>query len=155
MDLIAEDNDAVRDVFPGENLLRLYERVRFWLSSNSRRQARRNITVQDRRWDVCKRGPDFIQKYVFPGGVLPGPSIPRAQIERTGLDAARSVESGESYSQALRLWVDAFNTRWKDAAAMGFDERFRRMWNFHLTSCVATFRSGNCDVTKITLLKPA
>ncbi|QFS82423.1 Cyclopropane-fatty-acyl-phospholipid synthase [Roseivivax sp. THAF40] len=112
------------------------------------------ITVQHRRWDVYKRSPDFIQKYIFPGGMLPSPVILREQIARAGLDFVRSIEFGESYSQTLRRWHDTFNEKWDDVARLGFDERFRRMWNFYLTSCAATFSSGNCDVTQITLSRP-
>ncbi len=113
------------------------------------------ITVQDRRWEVYRRGVDFIQKYIFPGGMLPSRTALLAEIERAGLRMARSVEFGESYSQTLRRWHDTFNERWDDIAGMGFDERFRRMWNFYLTSCAATFASGNCDVTQITVERPA
>ncbi|SEM68729.1 SAM-dependent methyltransferase [Palleronia pelagia] len=113
------------------------------------------ITVADRRWEVYKRGPDFIQKYIFPGGMLPCPSVLRDQVRAAGLTVARSVEFGESYSQTLRRWFDTFNDRWDEAARLGFDDRFRRMWNFYLTSCAATFHVGNCDVTQITVEKPA
>ncbi len=84
------------------------------------------ITVQDRRWDVYRRNVDFIQKYIFPGGMLPSPSVLRAEIEKVGLKVARSIEFGESYSQTLRRWHETFNARWDRVAALGFDERFRR-----------------------------
>ena len=109
------------------------------------------ITVQDRRWEVYKRAPDFIQKYIFPGGMLPSPTALRAEIARAGLGLVRSVEFGESYSQTLRRWHETFNDKWGEIAGLGFDDRFRRMWNFYLTSCAATFHSGNCDVTQITV----
>jgi cyclopropane-fatty-acyl-phospholipid synthase len=113
------------------------------------------ITVEDRRWEVYKRGVDFIQKFIFPGGMLPCPRVLRAEVERAGLRVARSIEFGESYSQTLRRWHQTFNERWDEIALHGFDDRFRRMWNFYLTSCAATFHSGNCDVTQITVSKPA
>jgi cyclopropane-fatty-acyl-phospholipid synthase len=113
------------------------------------------ITVEDRRWEVYKRGVDFIQKFIFPGGMLPCPRVLRAEIERAGLAVARSVEFGPSYSQTLRRWHETFNARWDEIALLGFDDRFRRMWNFYLTSCAATFESRNCDVTQITVTKPA
>ena len=112
------------------------------------------ITVQDRRWEVYKRGVDFIQKYIFPGGMLPSPKALRAQVVKAGLSIERSIEFGPSYSISLRRWHDTFNERWDQIAAMGFDERFRRMWNFYLTSCAATFESANCDVTQITIKRP-
>jgi len=113
------------------------------------------ITVAHRRWEVYKRGVDFIQKYIFPGGMLPSPVVLREQVEKAGLTVSHSIEFGESYSQTLRKWHDVFNARWDQVAAMGFDDRFRRMWNFYLTSCAGTFHSGNCDVTQITITRPS
>ena len=112
------------------------------------------ITVADRRWHVYKRGVDFIQKYIFPGGMLPSPSALRAQITRAGLGIVNSIEFGPSYSITLRRWHETFNARWDQVSELGFDERFRRMWNFYLTSCAATFESTNCDVTQITVKRP-
>tara|TARA_R110002049_G_scaffold23545_7_gene83523 strand:+ start:9411 stop:10634 length:1224 start_codon:yes stop_codon:yes gene_type:complete len=112
------------------------------------------ITVQHRRWKVYKRGVDFIQKYIFPGGMLPSPEVLRGQVERAGLIVDRSVEFGKSYDLTLRRWHETFNDKWDQITALGFDERFRRMWNFYLTSCAATFDSGNCDVTQITVRRP-
>jgi cyclopropane-fatty-acyl-phospholipid synthase len=111
------------------------------------------ITVEHRRWHVYKRGVDFIQKYIFPGGMLPSPVVLRQEIEKAGLHVAQSIEFGESYSQTLRRWHDTFNARWDQVQALGFDDRFRRMWNFYLTSCAGTFHSGNCDVTQITVTR--
>lgn len=112
------------------------------------------ITVADRRWQVYKRGVDFIQKYIFPGGMLPSPSVLRDQISRAGLATEGSIEFGQSYSVTLRRWHETFNNQWDKVADLGFDERFRRMWNFYLTSCAATFQSTNCDVTQITVKRP-
>ena len=112
------------------------------------------ITIQDARWEVYRKSVDFIQKYIFPGGMLPSPSVLRKEVNRAGLSVQHSIEFGKSYSQALRRWFEVFNNKWDNISAMGFDDRFRRMWNFYLTSCAATFESGNCDVTQITLQKP-
>ncbi len=113
------------------------------------------ITVGDERFETYRRDVDFIQKYIFPGGILPSPAALRAQVERAGLLVRQSIEFGESYSQTLRRWHDTFNEKWEQIAEMGFDERFRRMWNFYLTSCAAAFHAGNCDVTQITIARPA
>ena len=113
------------------------------------------ITVADRRWHVYKRGVDFIQKYIFPGGMLPSPKVLKAQVEKAGLAVERSVEFGASYDLTLRRWHETFNAKWDQVAEMGFDERFRRMWNFYLTSCASTFQSANCDVTQITISRPS
>ncbi len=112
------------------------------------------ITVQDRRFELYRKGVDFIQKYIFPGGMLPSPSALRREIDRAGLALRGSIEFGESYSQTLRRWRESFHARWDEIARMGFDDRFRRMWDMYLTSCAATFRFGNCDVTQITVARP-
>ncbi|MBM1309051.1 class I SAM-dependent methyltransferase [Sulfitobacter mediterraneus] len=112
------------------------------------------ITVDHARWDVYKRGVDFIQKYIFPGGMLPSPVILREQVEKAGLIVDKSIEFGKSYDITLRRWHETFNDKWDQITKLGFDERFRRMWNFYLTSCAATFDSGNCDVTQITVRRP-
>jgi cyclopropane-fatty-acyl-phospholipid synthase len=112
------------------------------------------ITVHDARWDVYRKSVDFIQKYIFPGGMLPSPTVLRQEVTKAGLRVHHSIEFGKSYSQTLRRWFDVFNDQWDTINDMGFDDRFRRMWNFYLTSCAATFESGNCDVTQITLQKP-
>ena len=113
------------------------------------------ITVQHRRWQIYRNTVDFIQKYIFPGGMLPSPVVLREEVRKAGLEVAGSIEFGESYSQTLRRWYDTFNDRWDEVAALGFDDRFRRMWNFYLTSCAATFHFRNCDVTQITVRKPS
>ncbi|EEB84164.1 SAM-dependent methyltransferase [Roseobacter sp. GAI101] len=112
------------------------------------------ITVPDRRWKTYKRGVDFIQKYIFPGGMLASPGALREQVEKAGLAVVKSIEFGKSYDLTLRRWHESFNDKWEEIAAMGFDERFKRMWNFYLTSCASTFDSGNCDVTQITVTRP-
>ncbi|SCZ58530.1 cyclopropane-fatty-acyl-phospholipid synthase [Epibacterium ulvae] len=109
------------------------------------------ITVADRRWDIYRKGIDFIQKHIFPGGMLPSPGVLHQQVERAGLNVVNSIEFGSSYDQTLRRWHETFNTRWDVISELGFDERFRKMWNFYLTSCAAAFKAGTCDVTQITI----
>ncbi len=119
-----------------------------------RNAALQIITVQDHRFEAYRKGVDFIQKYIFPGGMLPSPSVLKAQIDRAGLTLADTFEFRESYSQTLRRWHETFNARWDEVAQLGFDERFRRMWNFYLTSCAGAFRGGICDVVQVTVTRP-
>ena len=112
------------------------------------------ITLQEKRFEIYRKGVDFIQKYIFPGGMLPSKSALQGEIRRAGLRLVESFEFGESYSQTLRRWHEVFNARWDDVARMGFDARFRRMWNFYLASCAGAFHGGNCDVTQITVMRP-
>lgn len=87
--------------------------------------------------------------------MLPSPTALRQQVTQAGLDFTGSIEFGKSYSDTLRQWRDVFNERWDDIVPLGFDERFRRMWNFYLASCAATFHSGTTDVTQIAIRRPA
>jgi len=112
------------------------------------------ITVPDRRFETYRKSVDFIQKYIFPGGMLPSPAALKREIDRAGLRLRDSFEFGQSYSDTLRRWHEVFNARWDDVAKMGFDDRFRRMWNFYLTSCAGAFRGEICDVTQITVTRP-
>ncbi len=76
--------------------------------------------MQDRRWEVYREGVDFIQKYIFPGGMLPSAHACCAQRSKApGWSVARSIEFGESYSQTLRRWHETFNDRWDEIAADG------------------------------------
>jgi len=109
------------------------------------------ITISDQWFDGYRKSVDFVQKHIFPGGALPSPSALRSVVAEAGLEWIDSVEFGWSYSHTLRRWRQSFNEAWDDVATLGFDERFRRMWNFYLVSCAACFLSGTTDVTQIAL----
>ncbi|MBT6272006.1 MAG: class I SAM-dependent methyltransferase, partial [Rhodobacteraceae bacterium] len=112
------------------------------------------ITLADSRWDSYRKSVDFIQKYIFPGGMLPSPKVLREQVNNAGLNVKDSIEFGQSYSATLRRWHKTFNAEWDNIVKLGFDSRFKNMWDFYLTSCAGTFLSGYCDVTQITINKP-
>ena len=109
------------------------------------------ITMEDDLWATYRKNVDFIQKYIFPGGMLPSPTALRAAVGTAGLTVAGSIEFGQSYSKTLRLWNEAFQAQWEKARALGFDDRFMRMWEFYLSSCAAGFRGESIDVTQITV----
>ena len=159
-----QDYRDVQGQFDGIASIEMFEAVgeRYWpqyfnvLRGCLRPEAKavlQIITVADRRWEFYRRGVDFVQKYIFPGGMLPAPKVLRAEIEKAGLQIEDSLEFGQSYSQTLRRWYDTFNARWDEVAPLGFDDRFRRMWNLYLTSCAASFRFEICDVTQIAVAR--
>jgi cyclopropane-fatty-acyl-phospholipid synthase len=165
VDVKLQDYRDERGHYDGVASIEMFEAVgeRYWPTyfdslrerlSPGGRATLQVITVEDARFEAYRKGVDFIQKYIFPGGMLPSPSALRAEIERAGLSVLHSVEFGESYSQTLRRWHESFNAKWDEIARLGFDDRFRRMWNFYLTSCAGAFRGGNCDVTQITIARP-
>ena len=165
VDLKLQDYRDEKGVYDGVASIEMFEAVgeKYWpiyfetikhCLKPGRQATLQIITVHDARWDVYRKSVDFIQKYIFPGGMLPSPTVLRQEVTKAGLRVQYSIEFGKSYSQTLRRWFDVFNDQWDTINDMGFDDRFRRMWNFYLTSCAATFESGNCDVTQITLQKP-
>lgn len=111
------------------------------------------ITIEDGRFETYRRSVDFIQKYIFPGGMLPSPTILRQEVEKAGLQFVNSVEFGKSYSLTLRRWYETFNDKWSGITTLGFDERFKHMWNFYLAGCASGFEFGATDVTQITIRK--
>ncbi|CTQ50824.1 SAM-dependent methyltransferase [Jannaschia donghaensis] len=113
------------------------------------------ITVPNERWATYSNQVDFIQKYIFPGGMLPAPMKLTEQLARAGLEDAGSITLAKDYSITLRRWYDTFNARWDDVQALGFDDRFRKMWNLYLTGCAGAFEYGMCDVIQMTVRKPA
>lgn len=112
------------------------------------------IMVPDARFALYRKNVDFIQKYIFPGGMLGAPTPVRRVAEAAGLSFVATHDFGQSYSETLRRWNASFTQHWDQIAAMGYDDRFRRMWEFYLTSCAAAFAGGSCDVTQLVLRKP-
>jgi cyclopropane-fatty-acyl-phospholipid synthase len=104
------------------------------------------ITIAERYYETYRREPDFIQRHIFPGGMLPSPEILRTQIERAGL-VLRSAETfGESYAATLGEWQRRFQAAWPRLRTQGFDEAFRRKWEYYLAYCEAGFRAGSINV---------
>lgn len=112
------------------------------------------ITIADELFEDYRRTPDFIQTYIFPGGMLPSPSAFRKQAENAGLKVVHALDFGQDYARTLHLWRQAFMRVLTEVRAQGFDERFQRMWVFYLAYCEAAFAGGNTDVYQFTLQKP-
>ena len=117
------------------------------------RAALQIITIGDRHFDNYRRRPDFIQRYIFPGGMLPSPSVLKNGAEAVGLSQISSEGFGLSYARTLSEWNDRFQKAWGEIAEIGFDNRFKRMWEYYLAYCEAGFRSGTIDVKRVTLAK--
>jgi cyclopropane-fatty-acyl-phospholipid synthase len=107
------------------------------------------ITIADERFDRYRSGPDFIQQFIFPGGMLASPSVLRLQAQRAGLAVRSSHAFGMDYAETLRRWGQRFNRAWRELQADGLDERFNRLWNFYLCYCEAGFRSRSTDVLQV------
>lgn len=112
------------------------------------------ITIADRYFDDYRRNADFIQTYIFPGGMLPSPSVLMQQIRAAGLVTQATHAFGDCYARTLQIWNERFQDAWPHVRALGFDERFRRIWTYYLAYCEAGFRTGSIDVVQ-TVLRPA
>ncbi len=113
------------------------------------RAALQVITIENARLDAYRRKPDFIQRYIFPGGMLPSPEAFRQTAERAGLRTEDPFFFGHDYAQTLNTWEQRFSTTVARVRALGFDDRFERMWRFYLAYCQAGFRSGSIDVMQV------
>ena len=113
------------------------------------------ITIAPDRYDSYRRRPDFIQKYVFPGGMLPTVPILHEQIAASGLRLVSAETFAMSYARTLAEWQRRFQRAWPSIREGGFDERFKRIWEYYLAYCEAGFATGAIDVGHYTMLKPA
>jgi cyclopropane-fatty-acyl-phospholipid synthase len=111
------------------------------------------ITIDDSRFEDYRQDADFIQLYIFPGGMLPSPSALRTQALGHGLGFETVRTFALSYAETLRRWRDSFDSRWQRIAPLGFDERFKRMWDYYLASCEGGFRAGAIDVGQFKLTR--
>jgi cyclopropane-fatty-acyl-phospholipid synthase len=112
------------------------------------------ITIDEGTFDRYRRNPDFIQRYIFPGGMLPTVSQMRGAAQAAGLEFERLARFGPSYARTLAAWRSRFLHAWPRIQALGFDDRFRRMWLYYLTYCEAGFNQGTIDVGLYRLRKP-
>lgn len=104
------------------------------------------ILIEDDRFESYRKSVDFIQRYIFPGGLLPSVPALRHALKRNGLTLSESKMFGKSYARTCRHWQKNFQHAWDEIAPMGFDARFKRMWEYYLSYCEAGFNAGTIDV---------
>ncbi len=114
------------------------------------------ITMADHRYKATRHSYGWIQKYIFPGGLLPSTeAIDRTLAEHTSLAVTDTRPLGEHYARTLRMWRNRFDENWESIRSQGFDETFRRMWEFYLAYCEAGFATGYLDVVQLQMQRPA
>jgi len=118
------------------------------------RACLQTITIRDDLFERYARSTDFIQQYIFPGGLLPSPQAFREQAERAGLRIVGELRFGADYAETLRRWRVRFLAEEAAVRRLRFDSRFLRIWEFYLAYCEAAFATGNTDVMQFTLEKP-
>ena len=111
------------------------------------------ITIQEAIFGKYRQEMDFIRRYIFPGGMLPTPTILRDMGRRHGLSIQAERVFGQDYARTLSHWRDSFRAAWPKLTLLGFDEKFRRLWEYYLAYCEAGFVVGTIDVRHIAFAK--
>ena len=109
------------------------------------------ITIEQARFERYRNNPDFIQRYVFPGGMLPSEPRLVEVLADAGLTVVARHAAGLDYARTLASWRERFDRAWPRIEALGFDARFKRLWHFYLAYCEAGFRAGSIDVVQLGL----
>ncbi|ABP35185.1 SAM-dependent methyltransferase [Polynucleobacter asymbioticus] len=109
------------------------------------------IVIAEELFERYRHNTDFIQQYVFPGGMLPSRASFKASAAKAGLQIENEFAFGVDYAKTLCLWRDSFNSKVQEVRQLGFDEAFIRLWNFYLMYCAAGFAERNIDVVQFTL----
>ena len=112
------------------------------------------ITIHDDLFDRYVKSTDFIQQYIFPGGMLPCDRAFREEARKAGLEVVNALAFGPDYAETLRRWRTDFHAHLHQVQGLGFDQRFQHIWEFYLSYCEAAFDMGNTDVVQYTLRKP-
>jgi cyclopropane-fatty-acyl-phospholipid synthase len=112
------------------------------------------IVIDDALFPEYRTGTDFIQQYIFPGGMLPSVSVFETQVKAAGLKVKDRFYFGQDYAQTLRIWADSFNQQVDAIKNLGFKDEFIRLWNFYLFYCAAGFSEKTLEVVQFTIEKP-
>ncbi|MGJ8570893.1 MAG: class I SAM-dependent methyltransferase [Hoeflea sp.] len=107
------------------------------------------ITIKPEAYETYRANPDFIQRYVFPGGMLPTENHLTSLGEAAGLNMVGHRAFGPDYGRTLAEWRERFWNVWDEVQPMGFDLRFKRLWEFYMYYCEAGFRSGHINVRQV------
>ena len=111
------------------------------------------ITIEDKFFQKYKKFPDFIQTYIFPGGMLPSVEEMNKVIISRGLHIKNKKMFGNDYAKTIRIWSESFENSWDCIKSLGFSESFKRLWNYYLGYCEGGFKSGNINVGQFLIKK--
>jgi len=166
VDLRLQDYRDCKEQYDGVASIEMFEAVgeAFWPSyfdcvkrclKPGGRAVIQTITIDDALFDAYRKSSDFIQQYIFPGGMLPSPSVFRAEAKRAGLVVVEAFAFGQDYARTLHAWLRSFDANERAIREQGFDTQFIRTWSFYLAYCEAAFHHANTDVIQFTLENPA
>ena len=111
------------------------------------------ITIDEGKFKTYRKNADFIQKYIFPGGMLPSKVALKNEFDKAHLKLQETIDFRLDYAETLAQWRVRFNEQWHEIKPMGFDERFKHMWEYYLAYCEAGFKTGTIDVSQFYLHK--
>jgi cyclopropane-fatty-acyl-phospholipid synthase len=135
----------------GENYWPLYfNKLKSLLADNGKALVQ-TITIGEDYFDRYRQGGDAIRTFIFPGGMLPSPKRFEEESVKAGFKLTDAFAFGQDYARTLELWLERFEERLGEVRALGFDEKFIRMWRFYLTSCIASFKIGRTNVMQMEL----
>jgi cyclopropane-fatty-acyl-phospholipid synthase len=109
------------------------------------------ITIDNNIYDEYSKNPDFIQKYIFPGGMLPSEKILKSLFDKHSLTLESDYSYADDYAKTLSRWNKNFNKNWESIQKLGFDNKFKLMWNYYLSYCEGGFLSKNINLKQIKL----
>jgi cyclopropane-fatty-acyl-phospholipid synthase len=135
----------------GEKYLdKYFETIKKSLKENGS-AAIQGITIRDDLFERYRSSEDFIQKYIFPGGFLPSLNFMKSLIKKNNLNLLKVNSYSNDYAKTLAIWRENFLKVWGNIAPLGFDETFKRMWEFYLSYCEAGFKSKNIDLIQFSM----
>ena len=138
----------------GEEYWQSYFKTIYRCLKPGKRAVIQSIVIDESLFPKYRTKTDFIQQYVFPGGMLPAVSVFEKHAQDVGLRVKDKLYFGDDYAKTLRTWAVSFNEKFKEVQALGFKDEFVRLWNFYLFYCAAGFAGKNLDVVQFTLEKP-
>lgn len=141
--------EAVGEAYWPDYFAKVYEVLR-----PGARAALQIITIDDALFERYRRRVDFIQQHIFPGGMLISEQVLRQQLARAGLRHDGVAYFGQDYARTCREWARGFNDSWEAIRNLGFDEPFRRLWNFYLSYCEAGFSDQRINVGQFQITRP-
>jgi cyclopropane-fatty-acyl-phospholipid synthase len=165
VEIVLRDYRDVQGQFDAVASIEMFEAVgeEYWASYFGKiaevlkpggRAALQIITIDDKYFDLYRKRADFIQHYIFPGGMLPSERRLREETASVGLGFEVDAMFGLSYARTLNEWARRFDLAWDTIKGGKFDESFRRLWLYYLAYCEAGFRNGRIDVGQFVLTKP-
>mgnify|MGYP003327234156 FL=1 len=135
----------------GESYLDTYfKKIKQSLNPNGT-AAIQGITIKDELFDRYRTSEDFIQKYIFPGGFLPSLGFMKTIMHKNNLNLTAVHSYADHYAQTLATWRSNFLTSWQQIAPLGFNDAFKKIWEFYLSYCEAGFKSKNIDLIQFSM----